>query len=190
MEKTIEELNKKIATLEQQLEEAQNVKFEGMASPAWTMFGEFTRFMEEVMDSDVPRTTSWCVRLEDGEEVTLMNIWAATSHDSPITRATELRDMLDAEKEKSKRWESRAWKILQIVRRRETEQRPKTAAVLRTLREVSEKNEQLVEAAIPVITTMVAVSQEGMPYDQHVDAVVALNKVLESIHEGEPCEDD
>lgn len=54
------------------------------------------------------------------------------------------RDALDAEKEKSKRWESRAWKILEIVRRRETEQRPKTAAVLRTLREVSEKNEQLV----------------------------------------------
>jgi len=100
------------------------------------------------------------------------------------------RDALEAEKEKSKRWESRAWKILQIVRRRETEQRPKTAAVLRTLRDVSEKNEQLVEAAIPVITTMVAVSQEGMPYDQHVDAVVALNKVLESIHEGEPFQDD
>ena len=57
---------------------------------------------------------------------------------------SDLEDALEAEKEKSKRWESRAWKILQIVRRRETEQRPKTAAVLRTLREVSEKNEQLV----------------------------------------------
>lgn len=83
------------ANLRQQLEEAQNFRFEGMASPAWAMFGEFTKFMEEVMDSDVPRTTSWCIRLEDGEEVTLMNIWAATSHDSPITRATELRDMLE-----------------------------------------------------------------------------------------------
>jgi len=100
------------------------------------------------------------------------------------------RDALEAEKEKSKRWESRAWKILEIVRRRENEQRPKTAAVLRTLREVSEKNERLVEAAIPVITTMVAVSQEGMPYEQHVDAVVALSKVLESIHEGKSFEDD
>lgn len=94
MEKTIEELNKKIATLEQQLEEAQNVKLEGMGTPAWSMFEELTKFMEEVTESDSPRSTSWCVRLEDGEEVTLMNIWAATSHDSPITRATELRDML------------------------------------------------------------------------------------------------
>ena len=92
--KSLEAEKVKNANLQQQLEEAQNVKFEGMASPAWAMLGELTKFMEEVMDSDTPRTTSWCVRLEDGEEVTLMNIWAATSHDNPITRATELRDML------------------------------------------------------------------------------------------------
>jgi hypothetical protein len=92
--KSLEAEKVKNANLEQQLEEARNVKFEGMASPAWAMLGELTKFMEEVMDSDVPRTTSWCARLEDGETITLMNIWAATSHDSPITRATELREML------------------------------------------------------------------------------------------------
>ncbi len=112
----LEAEREKITNLEQQLEEAQNVKFEGMASPAWAMLGELTKFMEEALESDVPRMTNWRIRLEDGEEVTLMNIWAATSHDSPITRATELREMLDAEKEKSKRWESRAWKILQIAK--------------------------------------------------------------------------
>lgn len=93
--KSLEAEKVKNANLQQQLEEAQNVKFEGMASPAWAMMGELTKFMEETLESDTPRVTSWCARLEDGEEVTLMNIWAATSHDSPITRATELRDMLE-----------------------------------------------------------------------------------------------
>ncbi len=179
----LEAAREKITTLEQQLEEAQNVKFEGMASPAWAMLGELTKFMEQVVDSDVPRTMSWCARLEDGEHITLMNIWAATSHDSPITRATELRDLLDAEKEKSMRWESRAWKILQIVRRPSHRSRPKTAAVLRTLREVSEKNERLVEEL-----TKIARLQHAS-YRSEVEAMkgIALN-AIEAYKEGKKDE--
>lgn len=43
---------------------------------------------------------------------------------------------------------------------------------------------KLLEAASKVVTTMVAVSQEGMPYEKHVDAVVDMNKILDEIELG------
>ena len=93
------------------------------------------------------------------------------------------RDALEAEKEKSKRWESRAWKILQIVRRPSHRSRPKTAAVLRTLREVSEKNERLVEEL-----TKIARLQHAS-YRSEVEAMkgIALN-AIEAYKEGKKDE--
>lgn len=91
-------------------------------------------------------------------------------------------DGMEAEKEKSKRWESRAWKILQIVRRRETEQRPKTAAVLRTLREVSEKNERLVEE-LEEIKYEDEVNGKGWE-NNHNSTYSRLCRVLEAYKEG------
>ena len=39
---------------------------------------------------------------------------------------------------------------------------------------------KLIEAASKVVTTMVAVSQEGVPYEKHVDAVVEMNLAIEA----------
>ncbi len=91
-------------------------------------------------------------------------------------------DLYRTEKEKSKRWESRAWKILQIVRRWETEQRPKTAAVLRTLREVSEKNERLVEE-LEEIKYEDEVNGKGWE-NNHNSTYSRLCRVLEAYKEG------
>ena len=92
-------------------------------------------------------------------------------------------DLYRTEKEKSKRWESRAWKILQIVRRPSHRSRPKTAAVLRTLREVSEKNERLVEEL-----TKIARLQHAS-YRSEVEAMkgIALN-AIEAYKEGKKDE--
>jgi hypothetical protein len=78
------------AELEQQLEEAKQVKLEGMEMPAYKLMQDFAKFMDEALESDRPMTTDWCVRMPDGEEVVVLNIWAATTHDSPISRAQEL----------------------------------------------------------------------------------------------------
>ena len=95
-------------------------------------------------------------------------------------------DLYRTEKEKSKRWESRAWKILQIVRRWETEQRPKTAAVLRTLREVSEKNERLVEE-LEEIKYEDEVNGKGWE-NNHNSTYSRLCRVLEAYKEGKKDE--
>lgn len=93
-----------------------------------------------------------------------------------------LQQQLDAEKEKSKRWESRAWKILQIVRQPSHRSRPKTAAVLRTLREVSEKNERLVEM-LEEIKYEDEVNGKGWE-NNHNSTYSRLCRVLEAYKEG------
>ena len=96
------------------------------------------------------------------------------------------RDALEAEKEKSKRWESRAWKILQIVRQPSHRSRPKTAAVLRTLREVSEKNERLVEM-LEEIKYEDEVNGKGWE-NNHNSTYSRLCRVLEAYKEGKKDE--
>ena len=91
-------------------------------------------------------------------------------------------DLYRTEKEKSKRWESRAWKILQIVRRPSHRSRPKTAAVLRTLREVSEKNERLVEE-LEEIKYEDEVNGKGWE-NNHNSTYSRLCRVLEAYKEG------
>lgn len=93
---------------------------------------------------------------------------------------------LNIEREKSKRWESRTWKILEIVRRRENEQRPKTAAVLRTLREVSEKTEGLV-AQLEEIKYEDEVNGKGWE-NNHNSTYSRLCRVLEAYKEGKKDE--
>ena len=95
-------------------------------------------------------------------------------------------DLYRTEKEKSKRWESRAWKILQIVRRPSHRSRPKTAAVLRTLREVSEKNERLVEM-LDEIKYEDEVNGKGWE-NNHNSSYSRLCRVLEAYKEGEKDE--
>lgn len=96
------------------------------------------------------------------------------------------RDALEAEKEKSKRWESRAWKILQIIRQPSHRSRPKTAAVLRTLREVSEKNERLVEE-LEEIKYEDEVNGKGWE-NNHNSTYSRLCRVLEAYKEGKKDE--
>lgn len=91
-------------------------------------------------------------------------------------------DLYRTEKEKSKRWESRAWKILQIVRQPSHRSRPKTAAVLRTLREVSEKNERLVEM-LEEIKYEDEVNGKGWE-NNHNSTYSRLCRVLEAYKEG------
>ena len=95
-------------------------------------------------------------------------------------------DLYRTEKEKSKRWESRAWKILQIVRRPSHRSRPKTAAVLRTLREVSEKNERLVEM-LEEIKYEDEVNGKGWE-NNHNSTYSRLCRVLEAYKEGKKDE--
>ena len=92
-------------------------------------------------ENGVPMITKSNMYLNGDPKQIPVYTWASTTHENPITHLIDLIAQRDAERAKSAKWESRAWKILGIVRNREAEQRPKTANVLKALRECGKKLE-------------------------------------------------
>lgn len=102
-----------VEELQKELEEAKLYRFKTMEEPAFQMMGKFVKFLNDALEADCPMVTNWGVKInETGEEIIGLNIWAATTHDSPITRCRELRKELNDERGKRQALMETAQKVI------------------------------------------------------------------------------
>jgi hypothetical protein len=123
------ELEEKNNHLLQELAESKIYRFKALEEPAMKLMEDFAKFLNEAVAADCPMITNWVIGIKgEGEEseMNVLNIWAATSHDSPITRCKELRRDIDALKERAQGLvDALEESKLALEHARETCQRPK-----------------------------------------------------------------
>lgn len=109
-------LNLEAKELQEQFEEAKIYRFKTMEEPAFQVMGDFAKFLNEAVEADCPMITNWGVKIQEtGEDISILNIWAATTHDSPITRCKELRREIDSLQERAQGLVDALEKIMRMI---------------------------------------------------------------------------